>query len=154
MTTDLRSGPTITRSIASSQSIISMTFLLRRAASSAASFSRFSRSAPGESRRAFGERLERDFLAERLVARVHFEDLLTAFVIGAPDDDLPVEAPGTQQRGIEHVGAIGRGDENHAGVLIEAVHLDEELIQRLFALVVSAAEAGAALAARPRRSRR
>ena len=46
ITTDLRSGPTITRSIASSQSFISMTDLLRRAASSAASLRRFSRSAP------------------------------------------------------------------------------------------------------------
>ena len=36
----------MTRSMASSQSIISMTFLFLRAASSAASLSRFSKSAP------------------------------------------------------------------------------------------------------------
>ena len=101
----------------------------------------------GESGRAFGERLQRDFLAERLVARVHFENLLAAFEIGAVDDDLPVEAAGTQQRGIEHVGPVRRGDQNDAGVLIEPVHLDEQLVERLFALVVPAAEAGAALAA-------
>ena len=46
ITSDLRSGPTITRSMASSQSIISIKLLFLRAASSAASFSKFSRSAP------------------------------------------------------------------------------------------------------------
>ena len=54
--------------------------------------------------------------------------------------------PGPHQRGVEHVGPVGRGDHDDAGVALEAVHLDEELVQRLLALVVAAAEAGAALA--------
>ena len=55
--------------------------------------------------------------------------------------------PGRSSAGIEHVGAVGGGDDDHAGVAFEAVHLDQQLVQRLLALVVAAAQAGAALAA-------
>ena len=66
---------------------------------------------------------------------------------GLRHDDLAVEAAGPQQRRIEHVGAVGRGDQDDAFVGLEAVHLDEQLVERLLALVVAAAEAGAAMAA-------
>ena len=66
---------------------------------------------------------------------------------GRVDDDLPVEAARAQQRRIEHVGPVRRGDEDDAVVRLEAVHLDEQLVQRLLALVVSAAKTGAAMAA-------
>ena len=75
------------------------------------------------------------------------QDRLAAAHVGAIDDDLAVEAARAQQRRIEHVGAVRRGDQDDAGVLIEAVHLDQQLIERLLALVVSAAETRAALAA-------
>ena len=61
--------------------------------------------------------------------------------------DLPVEAARAQQRRIEHVGPVGGGDDDDAFVGLEAVHLDEQLVQRLLALVVAAAEAGAAVTA-------
>ena len=48
--------------------------------------------------------------------------------------------PGRQQRGIEDVGAIGRGDDDDALVAFEAVHLDQQLIQRLLALFVALSE--------------
>ena len=54
--------------------------------------------------------------------------------------------PGRSSAGIEHVGTVRRGDEDDAFVRLEAVHLDEQLIQRLLALVVPAAETGAAMA--------
>src|SRR5690606_19784925 len=38
---------------------------------------------------------------------------------------------------------VGSGDEDHALVRFEAVHLDEQLVQGLLALVVAAPEAGA-----------
>ena len=66
---------------------------------------------------------------------------------GTADDHAAVEAAGAQQRGIEHVGTVGGGDEDDAFVRLEAVHLDEQLVQGLLALIVSAAEAGAAMAA-------
>ena len=78
---------------------------------------------------------------------MHLQDPLAADDVRVRHDDLPVEAAGAQKRRVEHVGAVGRGDEDDALVRFEAVHLDEQLVQRLLALVVAAAEAGAAMAA-------
>jgi hypothetical protein len=78
---------------------------------------------------------------------VHLEDAFAALHVRPVDDDLAVEAARTQQRGIEHVGTVRRGDEDDALVRVEAVHLDEQLIERLLALVVTATEPGAAMAA-------
>ena len=75
------------------------------------------------------------------------EDLLAALDVGHVDDDPPVEAAGPEEGAVEDVGPVGGGDEDDALVRVEAVHLDEELVERLLALVVAAAEAGAALAA-------
>ena len=55
--------------------------------------------------------------------------------------------PGRSSAGIENVGPVGGRDEDDAFVRFEPVHLDEQLVQRLLALVVSAAEAGAAVTA-------
>ena len=75
------------------------------------------------------------------------EDALAALHVGTVDDDAAIEAAGTEQRRIEDVGTVRRGDEDDAFVRLEAVHLDEQLVQRLLALVVAAAEAGAAMTA-------
>ena len=75
------------------------------------------------------------------------QDLLAADDVGTRHHHLAVEAARTQQRRIEHVGTVGRGDQDDAFVGLEAVHLDQQLVQRLLALVVAAAEAGAAMAA-------
>ncbi len=74
------------------------------------------------------------------------EDADAAAQVGPRHDDAAIEATGAQQRGIEHVGAVGGGDDDHAVVGLEAVHLDEQLVERLLALVVTTAEAGAAVA--------
>ena len=58
---------------------------------------------------------------------------------------MAVEAAGTEERRIEDVGPVGRGEDDDALVGVEAVHLDEDLVERLLALVVAAAEAGAAV---------
>ena len=55
--------------------------------------------------------------------------------------------PGRSKRGIEHVGTVRRRDDDDALVGFEAVHLDEQLVERLLALVVAAAETGAAMTA-------
>ena len=67
--------------------------------------------------------------------------------LGQRHDDLAVEAAGAQQRRVEDVGAVGGGEDDDALDGLEAVHLGEHLVERLLALVVAAAEAGAALAA-------
>ena len=78
---------------------------------------------------------------------MNLEDLLAADDVRIGHHDLAVEAAGTQQRGIEHVGTVGRGDQDHALVGLEAVHLDQQLVQRLLALVIAAAETGATVTA-------
>ena len=86
-------------------------------------------------------------LGQRLAAGVDLEDLLAAVAVGAVDDDLAVEAAGAQQRRVEDVGPVGGGDQDDVVLHLEAVHLDQELVQGLLALVVAAAHAGAAVAA-------
>jgi hypothetical protein len=75
------------------------------------------------------------------------EDLLAALDVGARDDDLAVEAARPQKRRVEHVGPVGRGDDDDALVGLEPVHLDQQLVERLLALVIAVAKAGAAMAA-------
>ena len=124
-----------------------MTFLLRRAARIAASLTRFARSAPekpGDWRATpststpLSSGLPLVWTRRIAVAAVH---------VGPVEDDLAVEAARAQQRRVEDVGPVGGGDDDHVGVGVEAVHLDQDLVERLLALVVAAAEAGAALAA-------
>ena len=55
--------------------------------------------------------------------------------------------PGRSSAGSSTSGTVGGGDQDHAFVGLEAVHLDQQLVERLLALVVAAAEAGAAMAA-------
>ena len=97
--------------------------------------------------RAGGERVEVDRGRERLALRVHLEDLAAAVAVGPVDDDLPVEAARAQQRRVEDVGPVRGGDQDDVVLHLEAVHLDEQLVQRLLALVVAAAETRAAVTA-------
>ncbi len=85
-------------------------------------------------------------LRQRLAAGVDFEDLRAALAVGAVDGDLAVEAAGAQQRRVEDVGPVGGRDHDDVVLRLEAVHLDQQLVERLLALVVAAAEAGAAVA--------
>ena len=77
---------------------------------------------------------------------MHLEDLDAARDVGAVHRHLPVKAAGAQQRRVEHVGAVSGGQHDDTGVALKAVHLSQQLVDRLLALVVAAAHAGAALA--------
>ena len=99
-----------------------------------------------EAGRELGDLVEADLVVERLVLRVDGEDPLAALHVGAVDGDLAVEAAGAQQRRVQDVGAVGRRDQDDRRGVGEAVHLDEQLVQGLLALVVAASEAGAPLA--------
>ena len=59
------------------------------------------------------------------------------------------EAAGAQQRGVQDVRAVGGRDDDDAEVGLEAVHLDQHLIQRLLAFVVAATDTGTALELEP-----
>ena len=66
------------------------------------------------------------------------EDLLASLDVGLVDEHLPVEPAGAEQRRVEHLGAVGRAHDDDALARVEAVHLREQLIERLLALFVAA----------------
>ena len=100
-----------------------------------------------EARRAAREHRDVHVIGQRNLLRVDRENAFAPLDVGTIDDNAAIEAARAQQRRVEHVGTVGCGDEDDAFVRLEAVHLDEQLIQRLLALVVTAAQAGAAMTA-------
>ena len=75
------------------------------------------------------------------------EDLQPPAHVGQRHHDLPVEAARAHDGRVEDVGAVGRGHHHDAARVVEAVHLDEELVQGLVVIAggrVAAAPAGAA----------
>ena len=101
----------------------------------------------GEAGRLAGDALDVDALSSGLPLVWTLRIATRPFMSGPVEDDLAVEAAGPQERRVEDVGAVRGGDDDHVRVRVEAVHLDEDLVEGLLALVVRAAEAGAALAA-------
>jgi hypothetical protein len=74
---------------------------------------------------------------------VNLEDHLPAPDVRHVHHDLPVEPPGPQQRRVQHIGTVGGGDQDHALVGFEPVHLHQQLVQGLLALVVPASQSRA-----------
>ncbi len=95
---------------------------------------------PRETRGATRYGLQVDIGGQRHLAHMHLQDAFAADDIRVRDDDLTIEAAGTQQGRIENVRPVGRGDQDDTLVGLETVHLDEQLVQRLLAFVVAAAE--------------
>ena len=89
---------------------------------------------------------EIDRILEFLVSRVDLEYRLAPCDVGVVDRYLPVEASGTEKGGVEDVGAVRRCHDDDAVMCAEAVHLDEQLVERLLSFVVPSAESGSAVA--------
>ena len=85
-----------------------------------------------------------DVFRERFAAGVNLQDRFASLAVRPAHHDLAVEAARPQEGGVEHVGAVGGGHDDDAFVLVETVHFGQHLVERLFALVVAAAEARAA----------
>src|SRR5207245_3151749 len=94
-----------------------------------------------------GEQLDVDVLGDGHAPGVHAQDALTTLHVGPRHDHPAVEAAGSEERRVEHIGPVGGGDQDDALVRLETVHLDEELVEGLLPLVVAAAQASAAVAA-------
>src|SRR6266849_8481566 len=101
----------------------------------------------GEARRLAREQLDVHVLADRHATGVDLQDAFPALHVGPRHDDPAVEAAGPEERRVEDVGPVGGRDQDDALVGLEAVHLDQQLVEGLLALVVAAAQAGAAVAA-------
>src|SRR5215471_3721424 len=141
MTSDLRSAPIITLSLASSNSACVTMRLLRRAAINAASFTRFIKSAP-----------EKPGVPRATVLRLTSGAsgtlrTCTFRMLSRPTTSGLGTTTWAQQRRIEYIGAVSCRDKNNAFIGFEAIHLDEQLVERLLALVIAAAETGATMPA-------
>ena len=90
---------------------------------------------------------ELDVGRQGLFTGMDAKDRFTAVDIGITDHDLTVESTGSQECGVEDIGTVGRRDHDDALVCAEAVHLDQQLVERLLTLIVTAAETRASLAA-------
>ncbi len=101
----------------------------------------------GEARRAAGDQRGVHVLGHGHRAHVHLEHLLAATDVRQRHRHLTVEAARAQQRRVQHVGTVGGGDHDHAVVVVETVHLHQQLVQGLLAFVMTAAQAGATAAA-------
>ena len=100
----------------------------------------------GETRSATGNHAEVNVWADWLALRVHVQNLLATLEVWCGDADLAVETTRAQQRRVKNVWAVGGGNQDHVGLGVEAIHLDQKLVEGLLALVVSAADACAAVA--------
>ena len=69
---------------------------------------------------------------------VHFQDIFPALEVGQLYGHAAVKAAGPRQSGIQRFGTVCRGQNDHADVLLKAVHLCEQLVQCLLALIISA----------------
>ena len=74
------------------------------------------------------------------------EDLAPAVAVGRLDADAAVKPPRPQQRLVEDLGTVGRAQDDDGVVALEAVHLGEDLVERLLALVVGAGDPHRSLA--------
>ena len=82
---------------------------------------------------------------QRLVLGVHFQNALAALYVGRVHHNLAVETTRAQQRGVQNIHAVRSSNKHHSIILVKAVHLNKQLIQRLFAFIVAAAYARTAL---------
>src|SRR5260370_40666035 len=94
-----------------------------------------------------GDDLRIDIRGEGHLPDVHLENLLSTDDVRVGHDHLAVEPTGPQQSRGEHIRPVGCGNQDDTLIRLEAVHLDEQLVQGLLALVIAAAEAGAAMPA-------
>ena len=97
-----------------------------------------------EAGRAGGDGRQIDIGGERHLLAVHLEDREARRLVRQLERDVTIEAAGPEQGRVEHVRPVGRGEHDHRLVPGEAVHLREDLVEGLLALVMAAAEPGAA----------
>ena len=101
----------------------------------------------GKSGRAAGDDVNIDALVQRYLAGMNFQNAFASTDVRAADDDAAVKTSGAEQRRVQYIWPISRCDQNNAIVRLKTVHFDKQLIERLFALIVTTAEARSAMAA-------
>src|SRR3954467_2570921 len=69
--------------------------------------------------------------------QVHFKDRFPAFHIRLVNRDLPVKSSRTQQRRIQYIRPISGSEDNDSALSTKSIHLNQQLIQRAFTLIVA-----------------
>src|ERR1022692_2468498 len=100
-----------------------------------------------QSRRAAAQHGKVDVIAKGDLLGMHAQDRFAAPHVGKPHDHAAIETAGTEQGRIEHIGPVRGGHQDHAFIGFKTVHFNQQLVESLLALVVSAAQARAAMAA-------
>ena len=73
------------------------------------------------------------------------QNFLAPFHVGKIDGDLAIKTARAEQSRIENIGPVSGSDDNDSFLGIESVHLDEQGIEGLFALIVAASDAMASM---------
>ena len=73
------------------------------------------------------------------------QDLFAALEVGQFHRNTAVKAAGTGQSRVKGIRTVGGREDDDAAVALEAVHLGEQLVQGLLALVIAAQLAAVAL---------
>ena len=142
-----RSIPATTRSIASSRSACSTASLPLAGGEEGRLVQDVREIGPREPRGPRRDDLEAHLRGEPDVAGVDPQDRLPAAHVRPIHEHLTIEAPGPKECRVQDLGPVrGRHDDDALGG-VEPVHLDQELVERLLALVVAPDEAGRAGAA-------
>ena len=101
----------------------------------------------GETGRGQGNGLQVHLFIQPLIPGINLEDVLPALDVGRTHINLPVKPAGAHQGGVQNVLPVGGCQDNDAFVFLESIHLHQELVEGLLALIVSAAQARASAAA-------
>ena len=99
-----------------------------------------------EARRAACHGLKINVWCQRNLAHMHAQNLFATNHIRIRHNNLAVKPTRTQQCGIKHVRTVRRRDQNDAFIGFKPIHLDQQLVERLFALIIAAAKACATMA--------
>ena len=101
----------------------------------------------GEAGGGTGDDVEVDVRTQGLVPGVDLQNGLSPLDVRVRDGDLAVKTSGTEQGGVEDIGPVGGGDHDDAEVGGKAVHFHQQLVEGLLSFIVTAAHAGASVAA-------
>ena len=143
---ELRCGPAMTRSMASSRASVADQLLVLAGGQQRRLVQHVGQVGTGEPRGTARDRQQVDVRGHRLPAGWTFRIMWRPAGSGASTPIWRSKRPGAAAR-VQHVGTVGGRDQDDAAAHVEAVHLDEQLVERLLALVVATAHAGAAVAA-------
>ncbi len=75
------------------------------------------------------------------------KDLFPPTNIGEGHHHLAVKAARPQQSGVQHIRTVGGGNHDHPLIAFKTIHLYQQLVERLFPLIMAPAQTGATVAA-------